>query len=146
MSSPHKKHRLGYCDIEEYVLMSFLSSTDIEETASNMEKGSLETLGLLPSSSQPRSKEPSATQAPSVSQQPPRGSCHIIRILLRETCYQGLPRTSDHQCPPRGISNHPCLPRRKSTQQCPPSGASNHQCTPRGWLNHQHPPRWKPDP
>lgn len=72
MSSPHSKHRLAHCDIEESVLMSFLSSTDIQETASNMEKGSLETLGLWPSSSQPRSKEPSATQTPSVSQQSPR--------------------------------------------------------------------------
>ncbi|XP_070639414.1 glycerophosphodiester phosphodiesterase domain-containing protein 4-like isoform X7 [Bos indicus] len=72
---------------------------------------------------------------------PRGGSCHTIRILLRETCYQGLPRTSDHQCSPRGMSNHLCLPRRKSSHQCPPRGTSNHQRHSRGRSNHQCTPR-----
>ena len=146
MSSPYKKHRLGYCDIEEYVLMSFLSSTDIEETASNMEKGSLETLGLLPSSSQPRSKEPSATQAPSVSQQPPGRKLSHHQDPPKRNMLPGVAKNIRSPVSPKGNIKPPMSPKEKINPAVSTKGGIKPPVHPKGVVKPPAPPKMEARP
>ncbi|XP_061262162.1 glycerophosphodiester phosphodiesterase domain-containing protein 4-like isoform X5 [Bos javanicus] len=98
---------------KEKLLKSTSIHTDIEETASNMEKGSLETLGLLPSSSQPRSKEPSATQAPSVSQQPPGRKLSHHQDPPKRNMLPGVAKNIRSPVSPKGNVKPPVSPKEK---------------------------------
>lgn len=146
MSSPHNKHRLGYCDIEEYVLMSFLSSTDIQETASNIEKGSLETLGLWPSSSQPRSKEHSTTQAPSVSQQPPRMKLSHHQDPPKGNMLPGVAKNIRSPMSPKGNVKPPVSPKQKIKPPVSTKGDIKPPVHPKGVVKPPAPPKMEARP
>ncbi|XP_065793088.1 glycerophosphodiester phosphodiesterase domain-containing protein 4-like [Muntiacus reevesi] len=98
---------------KEKLLNSTSIHTDIQETASNIEKGSLETLGLWPSSSQPRSKEPSNTQAPSVSQQPPRRKLSHRQDPPKGNMLPGVAKNIRSPMSPKGDVKPPVSPKEK---------------------------------
>ncbi|XP_070313362.1 glycerophosphodiester phosphodiesterase domain-containing protein 4-like isoform X2 [Odocoileus virginianus] len=98
---------------KEKLLNSTSIHTDIQETASNIEKGSLETLGLWPSSSQPRSKEPSNTQAPSVSQQPPRRKLSHHQDPPKGNMLPGVAKNIRSPMSPKGNVKPPASPKEK---------------------------------
>ncbi|XP_045021743.1 glycerophosphodiester phosphodiesterase domain-containing protein 4 isoform X9 [Bubalus bubalis] len=131
---------------KEKVLKSTSIHTDIEETASNMEKGSLETLGLLPSSSQPRSKEPSATQAPSVSQQPPGRKLSHHQDPPKRNMLPGVAKNIRSPVSPKGNIKPPMSPKEKINPAVSTKGGIKPPVHPKGVVKPPAPPKMEARP